>query len=283
MTVLKQWLVQLPGLRFVVKKVVAYQANREAINIAHHFDEFLRPVIPREQALREEVHKIRHDVYCQELEFEPVKADGKERDEFDDYSIFCMIEHKHSQHFAGCVRVVTPLNDSDLLPLEKYCQGAITDPQLRPDKFDRSEICEISRLAVPAEFRRRQADKFKGAAAGVINEHTYSEHELRCFPFIAIGLYLSAASIVINRNIQHCFVMMEPRLARSMRFVGIKFKKIGPTVDYHGRRAPYYINPREFLAALSPGFQVLFQHLERGVKQEVAKPGCLIKGDDEPI
>ncbi len=48
--------------------------------------------------------------------------------------------------------------------------------------------------------------------------------------------------------------MMEPRLARSMGFVGIKFKQIGPVVDYHGKRAPYYINQELLKTKLSPSF-----------------------------
>lgn len=105
-------------------------------------------------------------------------------------------------------------------------------------------------------------DKFAGAATGVINESTYSERELRCFPFIAIGLYLTAASVVIRNDIKHTYVMMEPRLARSMGFIGIKFEQLGPTVDYHGRRAPYYINPSLLMESLTPGFKLMLKNIQ---------------------
>ncbi len=267
MSNLKRKLIHLPGINYLIRKVISFKASREANEIAHHFDEYLKPLIAHEPELRDEVHRIRHHVYCEELAFEPPRPDGKEQDDFDPYSIFCVIEHKASHNYAGCVRVVTPQEPGQLLPLEKFCQGAITDPHLNPANFPREKICEISRLAVPAEFRRRNADKFAGAETGAINEETYSETELRCFPFIAIGLYLSAASIVINKDIEHCFVMMEPRLARSMRFVGIRFKQIGPTVEYHGKRAPYYINPVLFLRNLSQGFKVLHSNLEKGLAE----------------
>jgi N-acyl amino acid synthase of PEP-CTERM/exosortase system len=113
------------------------------------------------------------------------------------------------------------------------------------------------------KFRRRQSDKFKGASTGAINTHSYSDTELRCFPFIAIGLYLSAASVVIEKDIKHTFVMMEPRLARSMRFVGIQFEQIGPTINYHGKRAPYYINPSLLMQNLSPSFKIMLRDIRK--------------------
>ena len=53
----------------------------------------------------------------------------------------------------------------------------------------------------------------------VINESDYSEDELRCFPFIAIGLYLAAAGQVYNHRIPHTYVMMEPQAKKSMAFM----------------------------------------------------------------
>ena len=112
-------------------------------------------------------------------------------------------------------------------------------------------------------------DKFAGAATGAINETTYSEKELRCFPFIAIGLYLTAASLALSQGIRHAFVMMEPRLARSMRFIGIKFVQIGPTIDYHGQRAPYYINAELLLKNLTPGFKYMLKDIQSQVNKQI--------------
>ena len=94
-------------------------------------------------------------------------------------------------------------------------------------------------------------------------------NELRCFPFIAVGLYLCAASIVIENDIKHTFVMMEPRLARSINFIGIQFEKIGPAIDYHGKRAPYYINLSLLMENLTPGFQMMLVHIRRSLKHSL--------------
>lgn len=252
------------------KYVAGYKRLKEAGQICSHFSSYLEPVYAASDELKNEVYKIRHNVYCDELAFEPPREDGLEIDEFDDFSLYCLIHHTASDNFAGTVRLVTPRKNGEQLPIEKFCLNSITNQNLNPANYPRGEICEISRLAVPSRFRRREMDKFDGAATGVINTHTYSETELRCFPFIAVGLYFSAASLAMNHGIKHAYVMMEPRLARSMRFVGIKFDQIGPVIDYHGRRAPYYINQSILVNNLSPGFKTMLQHIQKDMEKSIA-------------
>lgn len=258
-------ILKTPIIGEVAKKVASMKVNHDVHNIATHFTQFLQPEYADTEALKEEVFRIRHNVYCEELNFEPLRDNGMESDEFDRQSIFSLIKHKPSNTYTSCVRVVTSSSEDELLPIEKYCHDSIEHPELNPALFKREDICEISRLAVRSEFRRRQTDKFTGSATGVISETTYSETELRCFPFIAIGLYMAAASLAIKSNKPHVFVMMEPRLARSMRFVGIKFIQLGKPIEYHGTRAPYYISPEIFLNNLSSGFRSLYDAIENDI------------------
>nr|WP_203565070.1 PEP-CTERM/exosortase system-associated acyltransferase [Alteromonas genovensis] len=239
-----------------------YETIREAKFISKHFSAYLEPAVALSEDMKIASYNIRHKVYCKELSFEEENDLQIESDEFDKFSTPCLIRHKASQKLAGTVRLVRPTESGQLLPIEKYCLDSITHKTLSPSNFDRKDVCEISRLAVPKEFRKRQMDSFSGAALGVINENTYSEEELRCFPFIAIGLYFSAAAMVIHYDIKHTYVMMEPRLARSMSFVGIKFEQVGPVVNYHGKRAPYYINPSLLYANLRPSFKVILNEIQ---------------------
>ncbi|GMM68913.1 hypothetical protein MTsDn1_22080 [Alteromonas sp. MTD1] len=249
------------------KLLSGYETLQEAKFISSHFSEFLEPVVAQDPQTKQNSYNIRHKVYCEELAFEEPNEQRLENDEFDEFSIPCLIKHKTTSNYAGTVRLVRPTQDSQQLPIEKYCLNSITHSDLSPSNFDRKEVCEISRLAVPKEFRKRQMDKYSGAALGVINESTYSEEELRCFPFIAIGLYFSAAAMVIHNQIKHTYVMMEPRLARSMSFVGIQFEQIGPVVDYHGKRAPYYINPALLNANLRPSFRVMLNNIQAQIEK----------------
>ena len=245
------------------KLLAGYSKLREANYISSHFSSYLSPVIASNDGLRKEVFNIRHRVYCEELKFEEENEDQLEIDEFDSFSMHCLIQHLNSDKYAGTVRIVTPQEDGQQLPIEKYCLNSITNRALDPTHMAREDICEVSRLAVPKEFRRRQMDNFEGAPTGVINQQTYSETELRCFPFIAVGLYFAAAGMALENNIKHAYVMMEPRLARSMSFVGIRFEQIGPVVDYHGKRAPYYINQKLLSSNLKPGFAKMLSDLRK--------------------
>ncbi len=258
-------LLSTPVIGDITRRIVAARASREAHSISDHFTQFLQPCIANAQYLREEAFKIRHNVYCEELAFEEERGNGQETDEFDQQSIFSLIKHKPSETFTSCVRLVKSNGPKELLPIEKYCMHAITNENLSPERFNRAEIAEISRLAVKSNFRRRRADNFKGCASGGISEINYSETELRCFPFIAVGLYMTVATMSINTGIRHVYVMMEPRLAKSMDFIGISFEQLGAPVNYHGLRAPYYITPDMFMKNLSPGFKSLYNTIERDI------------------
>jgi N-acyl amino acid synthase of PEP-CTERM/exosortase system len=255
----------------LVKKIADLARKREVKNISRHFFTYLQPLVADTKDLAKESYRIRNDVYCDELNFLDVRNNGLEVDDYDKYSTHCLIQHIPTTLFSGTIRVVRPETNQHTIPLQKLYAESISKNKINPNDFASHEICEISRLAVPRDFRKRQIDHFKGAATGVINQQMYSENELRFFPFIAVGLYLSAASIVIENEIKHTFVMMEPRLARSLRFIGIQFEQIGPEIDYHGKRAPYYINPSLLLENLTPGFQVMLKDIRKSLKHSSKK------------
>ncbi|BFT29635.1 hypothetical protein D210916BOD24_08110 [Alteromonas sp. D210916BOD_24] len=239
------------------KAITGYAKYREANQIATHFSRYLLPVVATTEAMKAQSYQIRHNVYCEELKLEAERSNKQETDEFDSYSIPCLIQHVSTKTMAGTVRMVRPTTPEQLLPIEKYCLNAISHSPLLPTRFSRDNICEISRLAIPAQFRRRSMDKFAGAQLGGLNPETFSQTELRCFPFIAVGLYLTAAALIIKHDIEHVYVMVEPRLAKNMRLVGIKFKQIGPVIDYHGPRAAHHIDLQSLKHGLSAGFAAM--------------------------
>ncbi len=244
-------------------KTSAALASDEAEAIAEHFSNYLKPQLAQTESLKQQVYQLRYQVYCEELHYEEINPDHIEQDEFDDRSVHCLIRHLSSNALAGTLRLIVTHNSDELLPMEKFCPHAITDEQLRPRNFLPHQICELSRLAVPAAFRKRQADQFSGGATGAINEQVFSTQELRFFPYIAISLYMSAIAMCYKTRRVHIFVMMEPRLARSLNFVGIHFTQIGPPVEYHGKRAAFYIDARAVRKTLSPGYRKLLALTEK--------------------
>jgi len=249
-------------------KTTQYAAQQKAEEIAAHYASYFQPIVAATKEDIRNVYRLRHDVYCSELGFEPCNPQQLEQDEFDQYSDYCLVKHKSSGTYASTVRVVAP-SGQQVLPLEKYCEGAISDAALHPQNFAREDICEISRLALRASFRRRKADQFKQSAIGGINVAELYEEELRCFPFITVSMYLAATVLVERNNIKHAYVMMEPRLARSTALLGIKFQQIGPVVDYHGQRAPYYITAERIRTNLPITLKPLMDMIEAEVIQSL--------------
>ena len=272
-------LADKPIIGGVVKRAMTSLASNDAKVISRHFSQYLRPQIATSDELRHEVYQLRHQVYCEELHFEDVKDSYEECDEFDSRAIHCFVRHLSSRKLAGTVRLIETSTIEEQLPFEKFCSHAIESSELSPEAFPRNSICEMSRLAVPENFRKRSIDKFKGAATGVINEQVFSETELRCFPYIAICLYMAATAMAMQSKRWNVFVMMEPRLARSLSFVGIHFTKIGKTIEFHGKRAPYYIDARDLTKTLSPGYRMLLESVER----ELLQSGGLRPQSDEDV
>ena len=249
----------------MIRGARARLADHDAERAARHFTALLAPRYAASEAERRAVYALRHGVYCEELGFEPLRADGLEHDAFDERSLHAYLRHTASGALAGTVRLVHARHRDELLPMEHHCAEALANARVRPSDFPRDSVCEISRLAVPAGFRRRATDRHAGAALGAIDPRRFSAQELRCFPWIAVALYFSAAALMRLCDRPHVFVMVEPRLAHSMAFVGIAFRPVGPTIDYHGLRAPYYLDGRTLRGGLAPGFQRLLDVVEAAI------------------
>lgn len=243
----------------------AYNSLQEVKRISKHFSSYFQPVVASKSSELKGAHKIRHDVYCKELGLFDATGVDYEADSYDEYATQCLIEHERTGSYAGTVRLIMPDSDKQILPIEKEATQYITDKRYLPSNFNRDEVCEISRIAIPKEFRKRKVDKYAGAAYAVINEETYSEIELRCFPLIAVGLYMSTAALALKKGKKHAFFMVEPRLAKSMRYIGIKLVKIGEEFEYVGTRAPYYINNEDFLNHLSPSFKFMMNQFMKKI------------------
>jgi N-acyl amino acid synthase of PEP-CTERM/exosortase system len=77
---------------------------------------FFKVVPATTDALRAENYRIRHQVYCRELGFEPVRPDGLESDAFDAQSVHCLVQSVSTGEYVGCARLVLAKPDC----LRKY-------------------------------------------------------------------------------------------------------------------------------------------------------------------
>ncbi|WNO61968.1 PEP-CTERM/exosortase system-associated acyltransferase [Rheinheimera sp. MMS21-TC3] len=229
---------------------VELQTKKEALNPALQlFPYFFTARLAANSGQQTAIYRLRHQVYCEELNFEPIRASGLEHDEFDSRAIHCFINHTSTNVLAGTVRLITANNGEDKLPIEYYCNSTTT--QLSPKHFAPSQICEISRLAVPANIRRRII--VKDPTATPLNQ-LLNKFESECHSSVAVALYLIATLISVEKGKYHAYVMIEPALARILSRIGINFQKIGDSINFNGKRAPYYLDMRTVSTTLKPNY-----------------------------
>lgn len=235
------------------------------IDLVSPYREYFKLVAADTDALKAEVYRIRYEVYCNELGWENSKSfpEGREHDTFDQESKHCILLHRGSNSYAGCVRLVTASSDSNspAIPLQAHCSEALDPTLLDIDRLTRQTFGEISRLAILSQFRRRPSEH--ETPDGVGKElFEIKQSERRRFPHIALGLYLGAASIGLGSGLNSVFAMMAPSLARHLRLVGIRFQQVGKVIDYHGPRAPFFITREGLLDNLRPELRELLEVIE---------------------
>ena len=241
-------------------------------SIAENFAQYFQIKFADSKALRQEAFKIRYGVYAAELGWEPENEQQMESDECDDYAFHCLLEHKRTGVFAGCVRlVIPPATQPDLkLPFEANCIESARTEVIDSTKLARGSFGEISRLAVLSTFRRREKEKSVPFVLKDVNPETiYSEEERRNFPNIAMGLYLAAVALADICNHSGMFVMMEPRLNRRLTRFGLPFVQCGDEMDYHGIRAMFYLERSGFNSQLSPELLALYQIIHKDLMDQL--------------
>ena len=74
-----------------------------------------------DDASRQEVYRIRHEVYCRDLGWEPLRDDGMETDALDARSVHCLMRRKGSGEPVGCTRLILrqPGAEFRAIPTEK--------------------------------------------------------------------------------------------------------------------------------------------------------------------
>lgn len=217
------------------------------------FNQFFELIHADTDVLRAQVFQLRYQVYVVETGFERdsdcksgIGADGQlirwEEDEFDVRSDHFLLRHRRTGAYAATTRLILPHHD-DPYPIETHCKldEPVNDPAIR------RHLSEISRFAVSKAFKRRLGEA--GSAAGVASdiEMYFEEDERRVLPHISLGLFAAVMHMTQMHGISHCYAVMDPALVRLLGRFGVVFRRIGPDVDYHGRRVPSLMTAKETL------------------------------------
>ena len=223
------------------------------------FNQYFELVHADTEALREQVFKLRYQVYVLETGFE-AEADckrgqdasgqliGWEEDEFDARSDHYLLRHRRTGVYAATTRLILPLSEAPdaPYPIELHCtlDERVSDPSLRV------HLGEISRFAVSKIFKRRlgEAGSLAGVAADI--EVYLKDDERRILPHISLGLFAAVMRMAHAHGISRCYAVMEPALVRLLGRFGVVFRRIGPDIEYHGLRVPCITTADESLPSI---------------------------------
>jgi N-acyl amino acid synthase of PEP-CTERM/exosortase system len=260
------------ALKFVnnIKKLI----ELHRMNLASPYHEYFKMVLADNDELRNQSFKLRYEVYCDELGWEePANfPDGLESDEFDPWSEHCLLFHRSTDQYAGTVRLVKTHPDfpDQGIPMVAHYDGEFWDTPHNPHNMPLGSYGEISRLALLHMFRKRAGERETPDGQGQ-ELFEWSQTERRRFPHIALGLYLSAATAGLSQGMTGVYAMMEPRLARHLRFAGIKFEQVGDPIEFRGKRAPYYISRDTLLKSLVKPLRGLLYAIADDLKVNLKK------------
>jgi N-acyl amino acid synthase of PEP-CTERM/exosortase system len=209
---------------------------------------------------RQKVHRIRYRVYCEEFGYETSGnfPNQMECDSFDDISTHCLVTHIASGMAAGCARICpASVNGADHdLPLDRCCRQTVYAEEMARIVVSRKHICEASRFAVDGAFRRRSGEGL--TRFGEIASLNLSDAEQRSFPRISVTLMMAAAAMANLLDRPYVFSVMEPFLPRLLNRSGLVFRRMGRDVHYHGIRAVYFADARDYVQELDQDFLTLY-------------------------
>lgn len=248
------------------------------LSLNTHFASYFRIVFAHTTERLEDVYRIRYDVYCREFhyEYEEKYPSLMEQDNYDAFSLHCLVVHRATNMPAGCVRLVkVPRNNLEVtLPLEAVCGDSLRMSPSYPKQSHRSNFCEISRLAVHTAFRRRLGESKSplGSSAAALDIET-SALERRTFPLISIALIAASTAFMVLSERGHLFVMIERWLSRLLRRLGLQFEQIGDFMDYHGPRAPHHITAEQIFQGMRGELKEIYDLVHQSLAEEIAKSG----------
>ena len=114
------------------------------MSILDAFNYYFEMVAVDSEELKQEVYKLRYQVYCLEKDFENPEqhTDGLEYDEYDEHSCHYLIRHRATDSYMATTRLILP--NRYPFPIEANSQ---IDTKLVKN-INRANLAELSRFCV---------------------------------------------------------------------------------------------------------------------------------------
>ncbi len=244
----------------------------DTLDLGNVFKQYFEIVPAFSDALKDEVYRVRHQVYCEDLEFELMRPDRRETDEYDPYSLHLLMRSVQTNTFIGCTRIVRPRPDDPYhpLPFEITCVDTLDRSIIDPAKLPRQSIAEVSRLAVIARYRRRKGESKKTVGT---SDEDFGTLKFPRFPYISVGLYLATTELARLNGIDTLFVLTEERLASHFGKLGVKVQSIGSPIEHHGTRTPSMMSVNGIIndirSIIRPLYHTIAADIKKGLENAI--------------
>jgi N-acyl amino acid synthase of PEP-CTERM/exosortase system len=208
-------------------------------NLAETYDRQFIVVRANTDALRDEVYRLRYQVFC--IENSIFKPDEnplqREKDEYDKIAEHILLYHRSSDVPVGTTRVVMPYLDKNgwrPLPMQRVL--AFKDRQVF-EKISTRQVAEISRFAISKEFRR-QWSRTRHQPGEDYHQTDDQRNEYQLIRFVTFGLIRAVLQICVEHRIAYLAAFVEPSLGRILHKLGLNFEPVGGLVNHCGIRQP---------------------------------------------
>jgi N-acyl amino acid synthase of PEP-CTERM/exosortase system len=214
------------------------------MSILDAFNQYFEMIPADSYELKQEVYKLRYQVYCLEREFLEPEEDGVEHDDYDHNSSHYLIRHRESDCYMATTRLVLPdkQNPQRLFPIEEHSN---IENKALLDTMPRTNLAELSRFCVSKTFRRRKNEQ--DLIVTNDTDESRSLNERKSSAHLTLALFSCAVRMSSEHNIDYWYAIMEPTAKRISSALGIQFIEVGPLVDYHGMRVPCVIKVDDLL------------------------------------
>lgn len=238
--------------------------NKE--DIGNHYSKYFRMVNVNTEELKTIAYQLRHNVYIEEFGYH-------EFDEYDEYSLHCLLFHKPSNQAIGYIRLIPQIKKfNNQLPIEKFYNEPFDFNATRINKVERTNIGEVSRMAVMSSFRRRVSDNYRMDQEHLKQpENIISPNNRYPINYLPMCLVSAAMHFAFVGNMKYCLAMVEPKLAILLRRLGVQFDQIGKPFEFFGTRVPYVFYPESTYKNLSPEFRILSDK----IIEELSEPNVI--------
>jgi N-acyl amino acid synthase of PEP-CTERM/exosortase system len=185
--------------------------------------------------------RIRYQVYCIEHPHEKSdNRDGVEMDEFDSHAVQSLLVCRATDAALGTLRLILPLANE--LESSFPVQHVLAADSLREfNRLPLHAMGEVSRFSISRQFRRL-AD-----TSGCAERMAYVGNSA---VLMRLGLMQALVRMSVQHGVTHWCAAMEPTLLRMLSAMAIRFRPVGPLVEYHGLRQPCYGTMADVLSAV---------------------------------